>query len=742
MASFEETDVNSSLEDVPPPIPPQRFQYSPTPPQHTYQHVNYRMKMSKGESKYMMQRLEKMNMDLFNVHGIASIVDRLLEVRPYDLAKEIDDWEYRVGKIIKQHKTDFRSVSIPLKKSTESAVIEYLYGIQQKCEDFSSFDIGDGEYEINGGSQKVNEALEHINNMTVKEIEISCEYKKPPHLIDYFIKFGKKEVNSIHPPVTIIRSQDNPGIVVIRGVKESIQKIEAIANEKLLSLSTDYVPLTQSAHRLLVSTRGKQKLKNCLGSTLDIILYTFEKTASREEYTHQACITSSDAASVAVAKRIFDNLCREEKILLQQDQIELLSTDRWNRLIEQFGNELFVSVRTSRDIITVTGEETDTKKVALEIRRFLSAQDDTTEEFQVSSPVWDVICTQLKDKLERVYKEASQNKVHVVLPTQDEDAARVVIVMTGNIRYIENVKVRLSHMIDEVLLRDVPLPPKVGLHRLVEKGILKTKCLELSRTNKVVIRFEIDTDNDLVTNQENEQNSHRIMNATSAATGVRIALFTGNYAQQKCDAIVTFIPENPKFSESVFTVLGNAGGREVQNDLQATLGSQKLISASVYRTQYTGNMKCHGLFHIVLPKIESHGNSTFQQDALKKTLQNVLQQAKNYKYNTLVFSPLTGPPLCYPADLYAQILSSTVCDIKSGSHTSDLSIQVFVDNECESEEFELALKDNNFHIHDHNRLEYVPISKPNVTRQLGNPDSLQKAVKITTGDMLDLQVGA
>ena len=741
MASFEE-DSDSSSEDVPPPIPPQHFNY---PPQHTYQHVSYRLKMSKGKSNYMREQLSKMKKDLINIHADAYIDTDILEVRPLTLAKDMDDWEDRVREIVKQYEADFRSLSVPLNRSTKPAVIEYLYDLQQKYRDFS-FRICDDEYELNGGSENVIEALEHINNMTTEEVEISREFKRPSHLIDYFMKFGAEEINSIHPPVTIVRNQTNPELVVIRGVSESIEKIEAIAKEKLSSVTTEYVPLTQSAHRLLSQPKGRKKLKNCLGSTLDVIYYTFEKTASREEYTHQVCITSSDASSLAVAKRIFDNLCREEKMPLQQEEVDLISTDGWDKLVQKFDNELFVSIRRSGDVMTITGNETDIKKVVREIRRFLNAQDETTEELQVSSPVWQVLFTQLNDKLDRVCKEASQNKVRLVLPTIYEEVDSVIIVMIGDMRYIDNVKVRLGHMVDEVLQRDVALPPMVGLHRIVEKGTLKAKCHELSRTNKVVIRFEIEAGESLNGSFQNGGNGHssrRIVSATCAGTGVRVSVYTGDYARQRCDAIVTFIPENPDFSEPVFMALGSIGGREVQNDLQATLGSQKLISASVYRTQYTGNMTCHALFHIVLPMIQlrNSDNLIFQQNALKTTLQKVLQQTGGNKYNTIVLCPLTVPPLNYPTELYAETLALIVSEIRSDSHASDMSIQVFVDNDCEGNDFEVALKKNNFQIHDHNPLEYVSILKPKVTKQLGNRDSLEKAVKITTGDMLDLQVG-
>ena len=731
------------MREQPPPIPSRKFDVPPLT-EHIYQNPPYRLKMNDAMSNYMMYKLTQINQDLIKVHGEARIEGKQLEVRPLERAKEIANWNQKVEEIVKKHKSDFQSATIPLNDVSKASVLEFLYRYQQKHGDFH-FLIEEREYRISGGSRSVTEALEHINNMLEEEVEVTRELEKPPHLIDYFMKFGKEEMDAVQPPVKITRSQEKPGLVIVRGVKQSLDKIEAIAHEKMSHLNTEYVPLTRQAHNLLAGGGGKHKLAARLGSSLKDIQYTFEIIEAREEFTHQVCIVSSNASSLAVSKKIFENLCKEEKIFLPQDRRDLTSSSDWERLIESLGKELFASVRTTSDMITITGDESDIKKVVADIRRFLDTQDEGSEEMSVSGPVWQVIHSQLKDKLDRVCKEARRNKVHVNLPVVDEDRPSAFIHLQGNRQHIENVKVQLSHLVDEVHSKSFSIPPKAGLHRLAEKGSLRTKCHDLARTNKVVVRYEVEADpslNALLHDQRNKLNAPRRIVSATSPLGVRVSLFTGNYARQKCDVIVTFIPESLKFTEPVLVTLGNVGGRDVQNDLEASLGSQKLICASFYRTQHTGDIKCREIFHIVLPKVDYSSTSDlgYQKNALNKTLQKVFDDATSYGYDTIVLCPLTVPPLNYPVDLYAQTLASTILSIKSGTSSGDLSVQVFVENECESDDFELAMTHCHFHIHDRSRSSDIPEYRPTVTKKHGTTDSLKQVVHIGSGNMLDLQV--
>ena len=191
--------------------------------------------------------------------------------------------------------------------------------------------------------------------------------------------------------------------------------------------------------------------------------------------------------------------------------------------------------------------------------------------------------------------------------------------------------------------------------------------------------------------------------------------------------------------------LSNAGGQDVHDDLETSLGSQRLISASLHRTQQTGNLKCKGIFHAVLPPASSMPGSDFRQQrsALSKILQEAFEELSQ-NYSTIVLSPLSVPPLSYPSDLYAQCLISTVAAINNGMYSADLSIQVFIDNESEVDDFKRAMKDKGFHII-YNRTAVQKdasslLYRPTVTKQHGTPDTLEKVVKITSGDMLDMQV--
>ena len=742
LADLEEADGSSSDHEEPPPIPPQNF--SPPSSPNLYQHPGYSLEMSDAESRFMMQRLTQMKEDLIDVHGDPSIVGNILRVRPLHLAQEIPDWKNQVQRIVNQHKTNLQFATIPSNEASKAAVMEYLHQHRLDYRDFEYALVKDG-YKISGGPDSVKKAMDHIDKIIEEEVEVTRELRKSPHLIEYFLKFSQDEINSIQPPVKITWRPDNPELVIARGVKRSLDKIEAVAHDKLSHLKEDFVHLTRKAHQLLASSAGKTRLKQHLVQ-LTSLDYIFEKLDSAYgEYTHQVCITSSDQSHLVYAKKIFESLCKEDKIDLPSDKLDMTSTPEWEKLVERLTKELFATVRTTADTITITGDENDIRKFATEIRTFLEKQDDATDEFSMSKPVWEVIQIHLKHKLEKVKKEAKHNKVQLTFPT-DNDAI-VFIRLEGNRRHFDSVKVQLGHLVDEVQTKDFSLPPKAGLHRLKETT-LKAKCDELQRDNQVIIRHEIEQGSAIgaasVHDQQNDLNVfHRIINATSPC-GVRVNVCIGNFARQRCDAIVAFIPESPRFMEPVLVALSNAGGQDVHDDLETSLGSQKLISASLHRTQQTGNLKCKGIFHAVLPPASSMPGSDFRQqrNALSKILQEAFEELSQ-NYSTIVLSPLSVPPLSYPSELYAQCLISTVGAINTGMYLADLSIQVFIDNEFEVNDFESAMKDNGFHIYNRTAIQKGASSllyRPTVTKQHGTPDTLEKVVRITSGDMLDMQV--
>ena len=745
LAKFEETDGQPTgaeplhyQSESPPPIPPRLYEE-----QHTYyQYVSHRVTLSEAERTYMMDRLPKLNSDLINLHGEARIEGNNLEVRPLNLAKTVPGWDGKVALIVKQNKQDFQTASIPFDNSSKGPILEYLIQYHQTHKDFHLF-MDETHYKISGSSSSITKALEHINNLVEEEVEVTRELERPPRYIDYFMKFAKKELESLRPSVTITRSKDNPGLLSVKGVKQSLDAIEKLAHEKLAQLHTEYVPLTQTSHRLLSSPQGKTKLNYHLGTEKDVICYVFEKIEPKEDFTHQVCIMSSDSSSLAIAKKMFESLCKDEKIFVPQEKFGFSSTHEWQTIVEKLGKEYFASVRTSGDVITITGGETDVMKVSHEIKTFLETQDEATDEFAVEGPVWQVLRIQHDSKLMEVKKEAKRHKVYLNFPEVDEAAKSVIITLQGNLQYVQNVKVQLKHIVDEVCSKEMLLPPKPGVQKVIDKGTIGKKCHELSQYHKVVIRYEVEEDaSPLASKSMFSSSKHdrpnapqRLINATSN-TGVSVSVYKGDYARLSCDAFVTFIPEKPTFNEPVFTALTCTGGQELCNSFELSLGTQRLIPATIHPTSYTGDLECNEIFHVVLPPY-THGGRV--SHVLNTALMKALEQG-SINNSRIVFCPPTIPPLNYPADLYAQAFISALSSANTGMYSTDLNIKVFVDDSHDAENFEKVMRDSGFQIYHRDRFETIQASVPKVVNQRGNASTLEKVIKIQKGNIIDFQV--
>lgn len=737
LASFEEDNdpvpplYDSVYDETPPPIPPREEEMP------VYADVfPYSKQLNDSEGKFMMNRLSDLNKELIQICGEANIVGNVLKIQRKEI---IPNWKEKVSEIVDKYLKDFVSQAIQCSSANKGKVLEYLHLHQQKHKDFH-FVMNDNDYQIGGGHASVTEAMEHMNNMEEGDAEIVQEIRKPSHLVGYFMKFAQESIKVIHPPVTVNRSDSDPGLIIVEGMRESIDQVQELVKEKLSNLSVEHVLLTRKAHKLLNSNKGKEKLATTLGANLNTVHYSFEKIEDDDMFTHNVYIVSAIGPTLAVAKRKIESLCKEEKIILTQDKTDLLSKQnpKWDQIISR--PDLFVSVRVIDDTIIITGDETDIRKMTHDIHRFMETQNEAEEEMSMETCVYQVIATNLKSKLERVVDEGKRNKVQVSLPLVDEDKPNVFIRFNGNSNYIGNIKVQLNHMEAEVLSKSFSIPPKPGVHKLSEKGLLRAKCLELGQSNKVIVRFNIESDHASNSPQYKQPstNTHRIITASSP-TGVHLAIYTGNYAQLKCDAFVTFIPDDPKFTEPVLVALSNFGGLEVQKDFEATLGARKLTQASLYSTKRTGNLECREIIHIVLPRYDLLFGARNPQMLLSQTLQHLFY-GTTPKYNTMVICPPTLPPLNYPGDLYAKCLTDTIMNIKQGMYGTDLNLQVFVDDDYEVDEFEVAMKSSNYVIHSRDHVNTLPVFKPRPVKETGTPESLQKVVKILTGDMLDIQV--
>ena len=119
--------------------------------------------------------------------------------------------------MLTKHKQDFKQAEIPLEDNGRKLVLEYLIKLQEDHADLY-YTIHERVLKMGGCSVTINKAVEAINNIVVQEVEVTVELQHPPRLIEYLLKFAKREIDAINPPVTIKKDPDTPGKISIHGV--------------------------------------------------------------------------------------------------------------------------------------------------------------------------------------------------------------------------------------------------------------------------------------------------------------------------------------------------------------------------------------------------------------------------------------------------------------------------------------------------------------------------------------------
>ena len=737
LAEIEQTDSVSS--DTPPPLPPRL--------NNPYAWPSIREQIAPESESYYIHALKEMNNDLLAIYGEARIRQGYLEVKPLELAHTLTDWDTRVHTVLTKYKQHLQKVELPIEKQAITMVLDHLAKFKETYRDLH-YNLSGGVLKMVGHSQSVHAATEIINNMLTEEIEISIDIERPPQEIEYLLKFAKNEIKAVQPPVKIVTDRENPGKLSACGVKKSLDRVKQIAEEKLNEVHTENILLTQTAHRLLSSRQGKNKIAEHLQDTMKSVTYVFEKIEQREEYTHQVCILSSDSVSCSTAKRKISSLIVEKKIQLSSERSSICSSQEWKHLTEEMASEFFARINVSGSVITLTGQEIALVRIAEQIDSFLDVQNAVTEEFPVKGAKWRIITEQQPHKLKEVEKDASKMKVKLEVPIKVDDDFEVFITLRGDVKSVDNIKGRLQMMLIEVIEKEVPLQPEPGLHQVITQGFLSAKCYELEFKHKVVIKYDSKEVSPIPARSSlqrlgsrSEPNApHRLLHANSP-NGFKVTVYSGDYTKKRCDVLTTFISETPNFQEDVFLTLAASGGHEVCSDIEASLGARaRLISATVHKTQAVGNLKCSELYHVVLP---CYTGSPRSNAIVERALYDFFSQVC-INNSEVIITPFTCPPLKYPVGVCAQAILTVLASINLGIY-GDLSVMIFVDNAKNKGVFEEKMRVLGYYIY-HN-----PIAPPvNNTAQLtqssqrvgcrGSTDTLKNAIKISKGTMLDLVV--
>ena len=580
---------------------------------------------------------------------------------------------------------------------------------------------------VAGSGETVNEFIQLINDITETEVVMTKTLKLPLKHVKYLLKFCKRQIEAIDPPVCIVEDSAKLSPLVVTGVQRSLNHLENLISKKVGLAQEDALLLSAAAYKLLSSRRGVRKLEETFGTFSGSIVYTLEKAEGGSGDGWFTVLSHNVALCKAVTEEV-KTLIFEKQVALtpEKRRICMASYKLWRTFVERHTNDHFLSIRSDGEVVVIVGEAVTVPDVVNNVKSFIAEQTAITDTFELPRAQWQVIRDHLQHYLIAIQKDFQD--VEWSLPKSGADHANSVsILLRGNPWAIQDIKGRLELLTNEVYAKDVILQPKPGLRQAVYKMALM-RC-ELQQKHKAVIEtefrmlphFQCDTCRlDSVKTQ--------VLVQATTPVGVTIKVVSGDFTRQQTDVLVNFVSEVPNFQAPVMAALIEAGGDELRQDL-ASEGKLHLATAHVCSH---GKLPCSVLLHLVVPTYTI--GSRFE-NVLCEALDQIRRFTTNHRRIHIV--PLTASPFNSPVQLYAdkvfQVLEGLI---------GDIDVSIFVEDDTCKDLFEEKMRSYDYHI--------IPLQPDShATTSIATPvlpprelaHSLKEAVKIMKGSMFDVQVG-
>ena len=709
----------------------ERQKEPPPPPKPVFEWKPVELSFTKEKKPFFEHCLSSyLREQLQSAHAEASIHRQTLVVHPLPEASELHNWDEHVREILDSCSANFSTAEQKLSKEAIGKVWEKLHAYGNEHPDFY-FAPDKENILVAGSGETVNAVLRLIDDITETEVVMTKTLKLPLKHVKYLLKFCKRQIEAIDPPVCIVEDSAKLSPLVVTGVQRSLNQLENLISEKVGSAQEDALLLSAAAYKLLSSKRGVGKLEETIGTCSGSVVYTLEKA---EGGSGDGLFTVL-SHNVALCKAVTDNvktLIFEKQVPLapEKRKICMASYKEWRTFVERHTNDHFLSIRSDGEVVVIVGEAISVPDVVNKVKSFIAEQTAITDTFELPRAQWQVIRDHLQHKLTAIQKDCQD--VEWTLPKSGADhATSVSIRLRGDPKTIQDIQGRLELLTNEVYTKDVTLQPKPGLKQAVDKMGLKRH--ELQQKYKAVIEteFRMLPHSQSDTCRPDSVKTQVLVRATTPV-GVRVKVVSGDFTRQQTDVLVNFVSEVPNFQAPVMAALIEAGGDELRQDL-ASEGKLHLATAHVCSH---GKLPCSVLLHLVVPTYTI--GSRFE-NVLCEALDQIRRFTTNHRRIHIV--PLTASPFNSPVQLYAEKVLQALEDL-----SEDTDVSIFVEDNTCKDLFEEKMRSYDYHI-----IPSQPDSRATAsmtasfaTSVLPSRDlahSLKEAVKIKKGNMLDVQVG-
>ena len=356
--------------------------------------------------------------------------------------------------------------------------------------------------------------------------------------------------------------------------------------------------------------------------------------------------------------------------------------------------------------------------------------------------------------LDTIEYEASKVKVKLTFPSGDNSSD--VIHICGDNASVQNIKRKLTELLNKVFITDFLVSP---LNDLVKDGTFKAECQQLEDKHKMLVSFDICELPSRLKSSENDSTIPTLLVKATSPAGSRVTVYSGSsFTYMKCDAIACFISTTPKDDDLVLLSLVSDGGSELQHEIKSYLQSTcKFLPAIPRSISTVGSLKCKVIYLTALPCFNNDLENLVakHQSSLEIAINELITKAIVYGTD-IAIAPISCTPLNYPVELVAEVLIKVLTDRKTEAD-NDLNFSVFVESSSCQKIFESKMTDYGYQIH----LRHLPnLSQSpsesgyhmhhqhlsNLSQSSSEPsfsvtvEQLKKNVKVTRGDMMSIEV--
>ena len=667
---------------------------------HAVRHIwsAQKQKVSTNQQHFLQNTLSELNEELEPLKASASIkteasVPHLL-VTPLSDAGSIPDWEERVADILHKHFEDFKEAEYSFPSQAKGDVLEYTTNIRNDHPKLYVRPSGN-VLTVAGMSDLVDEILEKVADICQSFQVVVTDLEFPRKHILYLTKFCTREMENVSPPVEYYKPDPDSSTITVRANPMALQAFQDLLDAKMQTIHEKTIQLSPEAYKLLFSQKGFEMIETT--TTISRLVYDFEDITTKDGTpTHQLCLLSPEKETAKTAATRLKSCTSEKTIHLTQTKLSVCSSadPGWRQFEQKLTKEFFILITVKDDMVVVTGES-----IALEgpggipakIEQFLDEQVCTEDHLQYEVSEWKVIKESLKNELDGVKHQSKLKKVALV-PPKESAASKATFIIKGEPAAVLDIKTQLEMLRKNVHKKETKIRDVAGLVRVLQS--MEDRLHILEQNHKAAIEVDVERgDNGATGNFQQTGAFPQRVCVSISPDATRVTVFMGDFTQYpQMGTLINFLTRDPNYKQGKLKSIIEAGGSEVQDDIQSKISQFMMLNYSqVFKSKH-GHLGCMQLLHCVVPQWS--GGSQNEAFCLEEALQQAFQTST--QFGSVVVTPATSPPFKYPAKIFAEKVIDTLGTSAATGHSSD--VHVFVDDLSQAREFEECLTAKNYQI--------------------------------------------